>query len=188
MMADDTRSRIQAIALDLFTEQGYDATSLREIAERLGVTKAALYYHFKSKEEIVESLTSDHVVRVEALLTWAQEQEVTPEFRMEFIHRYMENLSVSQHAKIMKFVQQNQPTVKNMPNAAKWRELLHRMIEILVGPNASPAERMRVGLAIFGLHASWMLLPENEVSEADRRQAALTVAEDLIAGSADRVA
>jgi len=52
-MADDTRTRIQAVALELFTEQGYDATSLREIAERLGVTKAALYYHFKSKEEIV---------------------------------------------------------------------------------------------------------------------------------------
>src|SRR5262249_12854805 len=40
-----TRERIQAIALELFAEQGYEKTSLREIAERLGVTKAALYYH-----------------------------------------------------------------------------------------------------------------------------------------------
>ena len=52
----DTRSRIQAVAVELFSEQGYDKTSLREIAERLGVTKAALYYHFKSKEDIVRSL------------------------------------------------------------------------------------------------------------------------------------
>ena len=35
-----TRERIQAVALELFTEQGYEKTSLREIAERLGVTKA----------------------------------------------------------------------------------------------------------------------------------------------------
>ena len=42
-----TRQRIQAVALELFTEQGYEKTSLREIAERLNVTKAALYYHFK---------------------------------------------------------------------------------------------------------------------------------------------
>src|ERR1039457_770640 len=49
----DTRQRIQAVALELFAEQGYEKTSLREIAERLGVTKAALYYHFKSKEAIV---------------------------------------------------------------------------------------------------------------------------------------
>src|SRR5207249_9245344 len=48
----DTRQRIQTVALELFAEQGYDKTSLREIAERLDVTKAALYYHFKSKEDI----------------------------------------------------------------------------------------------------------------------------------------
>src|SRR5256886_10805033 len=53
----DTRSRVQKVALELFAEQGYEKTSLREIAERLGVTKAALYYHFKSKEDIVHSLT-----------------------------------------------------------------------------------------------------------------------------------
>ena len=52
----DTRQRILSVALDLFTEQGYDGTSLREIAEQLGVTKAALYYHFESKEDILMAL------------------------------------------------------------------------------------------------------------------------------------
>lgn len=46
------RERILDVALELFTEQGYDKTSLREIADRLGVTKAALYYHFPSKGDI----------------------------------------------------------------------------------------------------------------------------------------
>ena len=55
----ETRARIQAVAIELFTEQGYEKTSLREIAERLNVTKAALYYHFKSKEDIVASLIED---------------------------------------------------------------------------------------------------------------------------------
>ena len=52
----DMRERILDVALELFNEQGYDATSLREIAERLGVTKAALYYHFKSKGDILLEL------------------------------------------------------------------------------------------------------------------------------------
>ena len=52
----DTRQRILDVALDLFTEQGYDGTSLRQIAEQLGVTKAALYYHFESKEDILMAL------------------------------------------------------------------------------------------------------------------------------------
>jgi AcrR family transcriptional regulator len=51
-----TRERILDVALDLFNQRGYEGTSLREIAERLGVTKAALYYHFKSKEEILLAL------------------------------------------------------------------------------------------------------------------------------------
>ena len=44
------------MALELFTEQGYDGTSLREIAEKLGVTKAAIYYHFASKDDILMAL------------------------------------------------------------------------------------------------------------------------------------
>ncbi|MFZ2059055.1 MAG: TetR/AcrR family transcriptional regulator [Acidimicrobiales bacterium] len=51
-----TRERILEIALDLFTAQGYEKTSLREIAERLGFSKAAIYYHFASKEDILVEL------------------------------------------------------------------------------------------------------------------------------------
>ena len=51
-----TRERILDVSLDLFIEKGYDKTSLREIAEQLGVTKAALYYHFPSKQEILMAL------------------------------------------------------------------------------------------------------------------------------------
>src|SRR5579863_703397 len=51
-----TRERILDIALELFLEQGYDKTSLREIAERMGFTKAALYYHFSSKTDMLMAL------------------------------------------------------------------------------------------------------------------------------------
>jgi AcrR family transcriptional regulator len=51
-----TRERILDAALDLFIEKGFDKTSLREIAEQIGVTKAALYYHFASKEDILMAL------------------------------------------------------------------------------------------------------------------------------------
>jgi AcrR family transcriptional regulator len=52
----ETRERILDIALELFNEQGYDKTSLREIADRLGTTKAALYYHFERKSDILLEL------------------------------------------------------------------------------------------------------------------------------------
>lgn len=52
----DTRERILDVALELFTEQGYDKTTLRQIAEPLGFTQAAIYYHFAAKEDILIAL------------------------------------------------------------------------------------------------------------------------------------
>jgi AcrR family transcriptional regulator len=51
-----TRERILDIALELFVDQGYDKTSLRDIATQLGTTKAALYYHFERKQDILFEL------------------------------------------------------------------------------------------------------------------------------------
>ena len=51
-----TRERILNVALDLFTDQGFDGTSMREIAERLNISKPAIYYHFASKEDILMAL------------------------------------------------------------------------------------------------------------------------------------
>jgi AcrR family transcriptional regulator len=51
--AADTRSAIRDVALELFAMHGFVNTSLREIAERLGMTKAALYYHYPSKQALL---------------------------------------------------------------------------------------------------------------------------------------
>ena len=84
----DTRQRIQSVALELFAEQGYDKTSLREIAERLDVTKAALYYHFKSKEDIVASLVEDYFGQMDDLVAWGKTLPRTPESRAQVLDRY----------------------------------------------------------------------------------------------------
>lgn len=55
-MAISTRERILDVALELFVRKGYAETSLREVAAELGITKAALYYHFESKQDILLAL------------------------------------------------------------------------------------------------------------------------------------
>lgn len=52
----DTRVRLLETALGLFTLHGVEGTSLQMIADALGVTKAAVYYHFKTKDEITEAV------------------------------------------------------------------------------------------------------------------------------------
>ena len=55
-MAGDTRTRILETALELFARSGYLGTSMQDIAKRLGVTKAALYKHYASKQEILDQI------------------------------------------------------------------------------------------------------------------------------------
>src|SRR6266536_3697021 len=108
----DTRERIQEIALELFAEQGYEKTSLREIAERLGVTKAALYYHFKSKEDIVHSFTDDYFAEFDALLDWAKDQPRGDASRREVLDRYVGVVLAS--SEVFRFLEQNRASVQSM--------------------------------------------------------------------------
>jgi AcrR family transcriptional regulator len=62
-----TRDRILEIARDLIRERGYTSTSISQIAGRLGTSKAALYYHFKSKEEILDALLSEPLIAFQEL-------------------------------------------------------------------------------------------------------------------------
>ena len=52
----NTKEKILEQALKLFSQSGYMGTSMNDIASKLGVTKAALYKHYKSKQEILESI------------------------------------------------------------------------------------------------------------------------------------
>ena len=55
-MADGTKERILEIALELFAQNGYLGTSMSDIAKQLGFTKAALYKHYTSKQEILDQI------------------------------------------------------------------------------------------------------------------------------------
>ena len=55
-MAGDTKERILGVALELFAQSGYLGTSMSDIANRLGITKGALYKHYTGKQEILDSI------------------------------------------------------------------------------------------------------------------------------------
>lgn len=63
-----TRERIQVVARELFAEKGVQRTSLQDIANRLGITKPALYYHFKSRDDLVRSILQPLMDEGEAFL------------------------------------------------------------------------------------------------------------------------
>ena len=60
-MAKDTKARILAAALKLFSKNGYAGTNIRELSTSLGLVKSAMYKHFESKEEIWNTLLDEMI-------------------------------------------------------------------------------------------------------------------------------
>ena len=59
-----TKQKIFEAAIDLFAQKGFNATSMREIAESVGIKKASLYSHYKSKDEILEKILEYPIERI----------------------------------------------------------------------------------------------------------------------------
>src|SRR5262245_6380774 len=68
------QSRIIAAALDLFAEHGVNGTSFQMIADAIGVTKAAVYHQFRTKDEIILAVAGLDMPRLEAALDAAEAQ------------------------------------------------------------------------------------------------------------------
>jgi AcrR family transcriptional regulator len=154
----DTRTRIQQVALELFAEQGYERTSLREIAERLGVTKAALYYHFKSKEDIVRSFTEDHFSRLDALIAWGRSRTPSAQTSHQVLERYISILMDG--SEVFLFLERNQSFVRSADGGKhrfeQFRPRMNALVDIIAGPDAPPRDRIRATSAIFAATSGCM--------------------------------
>ena len=174
----NTRQRIQDVALELFAEQGYEKTSLREIAERLDVTKAALYYHFKTKEEIIVSIFEDLTKPIQELIVWGAEQPHTLETKREIVRRYSGHLADA--APLFRFMQENQATVRELQIGDSFKDRIRSLRDIIVDRDAPLTEQVRCISAIFTLHAGMFLLQDIDGEPEEKREAILEVAVDLV--------
>ena len=174
----DTRERIQSVALELFAEQGYDKTSLREIAERLDVTKAALYYHFKSKEDIVTSLVEDYFGQIDQLVSWGRTQPKTPESRAEVLRRYY--AIVAGAGEVFRMLQHNQASVNSLAHAKNRSELFRTHMDALVGlltePDAPLAAQLRAAVALASVSFGCMFYADRADDPAQLRDVVLDIA------------
>lgn len=166
-----TRERIQATALELFTKQGVQNTSLRQIAEHLGLTKPALYYHFSSREELVVSLVQPLIDDVEALLADDEHHDRTPDPRA-LLGRYFD---VSyRHRAVMTFLLRDLGALSEtglVERIVNWRR---RLVALLAGPEADVSAQARAIVALGGLGDCLVLLGDTDIETL--RTAALDAA------------
>ncbi|GLZ41071.1 TetR/AcrR family transcriptional regulator [Actinokineospora sp. NBRC 105648] len=181
--ADDRRAEIQRVALGLFTRHGYETTSLREIAEELGITKAGVYYHFDSKEAIVRSLFEERLAALDGLVEWAEGQPRTPE-RSAAIAAGWFRLLVADGLEFARFAIANQAALRDLAphrgNGALDR--VQKISALLADAGAPPSEQLRIRMAMISVNLAVMAAHGLDLTDEEILAAASEVA-GLIAPS-----
>jgi AcrR family transcriptional regulator len=168
-----TRERILNVALDLFIDKGFDKTSLREIAEQLGVTKAALYYHFVSKEDILMALHLRlHEFGADAL-TQLGDQEPTPARWADLLDQVIDQMLA--HRKIFLLHERNQAALDALhreEHDVQHEDLQANIRRVLTDSRLSVRDRVRMAAsfgavmgAIFMSGDAFGDVPSTELSE-----------------------
>lgn len=177
----NTRERIQEVALALFAEQGYENTSLREIAESLGVTKAALYYHFKTKEEILGSVFHDLIAAVDDLVAWNRSQPRSAATRREAMQR-LSDLFNGKWRILLRFGQTNQTAMRDSPAGEEFGKRMQAIFDLVADPDFTLAEQLRARLAVAAFFLGQFGMDDVQASPDQKAAAALEVAQELAAG------
>jgi AcrR family transcriptional regulator len=147
---DDTRVRILDTALELIAEKGFGGTSTRELSERLGFTKAALYYHFRTKDDLLAALIAPALSDLAALVGDATPRP-EPAVRRELLFRYVD--LVATHRNLIQVVSQD-PSVARRPTLGGSLELYARLSRLLSGQEKPDVtQRAFVRAALGAIHA-----------------------------------
>ena len=96
-MAKDTREKILGLALDRFSQNGYDGTNVRELTESLGLVKSAMYRHFESKEAIWNALLDEMVAYYDARFGSPEHLPPVPDSPEELVAMTMGLVDITIH-------------------------------------------------------------------------------------------
>ncbi len=149
----ETRAEAQRVALSLFIAKGYEATSLREIAEELGISKAALYYHFASKEDIVRSGMRSRGDEAAELLAWARDQQPGPGLLERTVLRWIDSASVEKLRGI-RFINANPALMRAMNDHAGIGNSLEALARFVAGDEPDPRRLLLIRMAFLSINAA----------------------------------
>ena len=159
-----TKVLILETAQRLFEVQGYDATSLRQIAEAVGMTKAAVYYHYPAKEHLLLELTrplldamSDMVARLRA----DGENGDSRAALESYLDLFIDHLPVVH-------LMASEPATMNHPDVGqRIRTLVEAVRRLIAGDDASDGRTVRTACAMGVIHAVGSMTPEHARGSRD---------------------
>jgi AcrR family transcriptional regulator len=143
VQAEQTRQQILETAQRLFAELGYDATSLQMIADEMGLTKAAVYYHFRAKSDILHAAMLPGIQRLEVLLDEAAGIRGRRARIEHLVNGFVDFLVQNRHYAAMA---STDPAAKRNKLDGEKITLARRAHTLLFGDNPTGPERLAFGV------------------------------------------
>jgi AcrR family transcriptional regulator len=146
------QSRIVAASLELFAQRGVGGTSLQRIADAIGVTKAALFYQFRTKDDIVLAAAEDELSRLESVLRAAEDQPSRPRQRQVLLQG-MVDLAVDRR-RTVSVILSDPVVLRVFADHERYGTVLDRLTDLLGG--TGPHRHLQTAMFMAALSGAVM--------------------------------
>jgi AcrR family transcriptional regulator len=136
--------RTAGVALDLFAEHGVSGTSLQMIADALGVTKAAVYHQFRTKEAIVVAAVDLELAKLEPALRVAESRRGDPSAMGALLNQVID-LAIGRRRLVSPLLH-DPVIVRLLSEHEPYQHLMSRLFGALLGDHADDRTRIRVAM------------------------------------------
>ena len=153
-MPSTAQARIISAALELFAENGVGGTSLQMIADAIGVTKAAVYHQYHSKDEIVLAAAKAELERVDAVVRAAEGEPTQARARKALVSG-MVDLAVA-HRRTVSSILNDPVIVRFFAEHESFRPVMDRMSRVLVGDDVGHEARVSTAMLTAAISGTVM--------------------------------
>ena len=148
----DTRTRLIEVAIDLFTRHSFAGTSLQMIADELGFTKAAIYHHFRTREQLLAAVIEPILDELRTVVESAETRR-TPHARAEHMLSGYAALAVRNRGLVA--VLASDPSVATvLTERAEWGDLIRRQLALLADVDPGPSGEVNAAMVFAGMAAA----------------------------------
>lgn len=144
----DTRARLIEVAVDLFTRHSFAGTSLQMIADEVGFTKAAIYHHFRTREQLLDAVMAPMLQRLEAVIGAAEQLRGT-HARADLVLTGFARLAVEH--RVVSVLAADPAVVGILRARHDWNTLIERQMTLLADVDPGPGGRVKASMVLAGI-------------------------------------
>ncbi|WP_066901999.1 TetR/AcrR family transcriptional regulator [Mycolicibacterium houstonense] len=145
----ETRERLVDAAVRLFTRHGFAGTSLQMIADELGFTKAAIYYHFRTREQLLTAVLDPVLAQMQQIVDEAENHRGAHARADRMVRGYAE-LAVRNRA-LVSVLASDASVNEALRTRPEWDTLIDRQMALLADVDPGPAGTVKAAMVFSGI-------------------------------------